>query len=177
MNQEDELWQVVNNGATQISVTPEQLWRSACDYFQWVDEHPIITRRTIQVGKDAGKKYEVEYKRPYSISGLCLHCGFSERYIIDINDTHDKESMWFRTMEKIVLIIGNQNLDGAMVDLYNPLIVSKVLKLDKLGDANDKPSRVEIVDSTSNKLARSETEVLEQLDFEKVELLKEKIAN
>lgn len=174
----DEHWKIVNSGQIVISTTPQELWESACSYFLWTDDNPIRSNRVITAGKEAGKKYEVEYKRPYSVKGFCIHCGISERYIQDIKESNASDSEWVMVMEKILYIIYTQNLEGAIVDLYNPIMVSKVLNMDKDQGTLDKPPRIEIVQSLDNKqLATSENEVLGKLDFEKVEILKDKTEN
>lgn len=172
----DEHWKVVNAGAQIINNTPEQLWQQAVDYFKWTDENPMRAKKTLQSGKEAGKRVEVEYKRPYSIKGFCLHAGISERYIQDIKETQSKDSMFYIIMEKILMIIYTQNLEGALVDLYNPIMVSKVLNLDKGEEEDNKRIIVEVVDTPRKQLPNSEEEILGNLDYEKVNLLKKKVA-
>lgn len=174
----DEHWKIVNSGATTISNTPEQLWEAAIDYFRWCDENPIKAKKTIASGKVGGSKVEVEFKRPYTIEGLCLHTGMSRRYIDDLKQGSDKNNLWFQTMEKILYVIYTDNLEGALVDLYNPIMVSKVLGMDKTDKQDDdRPVKVEILDSRSQNLAISENEVLEKLDFGKVKSLENKLQN
>lgn len=174
----DEHWKVINSGGRVISNTPKQLWEQAVDYFKWCDENPIKAKQTLKSGKEASKQMEVEYKRPYTIKAFCLHAGISERYITDIKNSHALDSEWVMVMEKILYIIYNQNLEGGLVNLYNPIMVSKVLNLDKEPGDNEKPPRVEIVEPEGKKsLANSENEVLKKLDFGKVEELKDKLEN
>lgn len=170
-------WQVVNAGGQAISNTPKQLWEAAIDYFKWCDNNPIEAKRTLTSGKTQGQKVTSEYTRPYSIKGMCLHCNISERYLDDIRQTNAKDSEWYNIIEKILMIIYTQNLEGAIVDLYNPIMVSKVLNMDKAPEIGDSTVKVEIVDSRSNTLANSENEVLKKLDFGKVEILKDKLEN
>lgn len=176
-NQYSEHWKVINAGGREISNTPQQLWESAVEYFKWTDSNPITSKRTLTSGKTQGKKVQVEHRRPYSIKALCLHCNISERYIDDIRLSHDKDSEWYIIMEKILMIIYTQNLEGALVDIYNPLMVSKLLNMDKGESEKPVTVRVEVVDSNSKVLANSENEVLEKLDLEKVNNLKSKIEN
>lgn len=172
-----EHWQIINSGGRVLTNTPEQLWNAAMDYFKWTDEHPITAKRALTTGKEAGKQVQQEYKRPYSIKAMCLHCNISERYIKDIQESHTKDSEWYMVMEKILMVIYTQNLEGAMVDLYNPMMVSKVLNLGSGVDDTDRTVRVEIVSSQSGQLANSENEVLKKLDSEKLEILKTKVEN
>lgn len=172
-----EHWQLINEGAVQVSNTPQQLWEQAINYFKWNDEHPIIAKRTLTSGKTQGMEIPISFKRPYSIKAMCLHCNISERYIKDIMNTNSSDNEWFIIMEKILMIIYTQNLEGAIVDLYNPIMISKVLNMDKEQGETDRAVKVEIVDSRSDRLYNSEREVLEKLDFQKVEVLKDKLDN
>lgn len=174
---QDEHWKRVANGGIVISTTPQQLWDAATEYFLWTDENPIVAKRTLTSGKEAGKHVEQQYKRPYTVKAMCLHCGISERYIQDISQSQAKDSEWYMVVEKIMMIIYTQVLEGALVDLYNPIMASKMLNMDKEGDNPNAVVKIEIINSTSNELSNSENEVLAKLDFEKVISLKEKAEN
>jgi hypothetical protein len=173
----DEHWKVINSGSIVVSSTPQQLWEQAVDYFKWMDANPIITKRTHITGKTQGQKYEVEFKRPYSIESMCLHCGISKRWIEDIRQTHDKSSEYYIVLERILMVIYTQVLEGAVVDLYNPIMASKMLNLDKQNDDDNKTVRVEIIDTGKVGLPNSESQILEKLDSEKVNIVKDKSEN
>jgi hypothetical protein len=171
-------WKIVNSGGQQVSNTPEQLWELAVKYFKWCDENPITAKRTLTSGKTQGEQVNLEFKRPYSIKAFCLHANISERYIVDIKESHEKDSEWYMVVEKILYIIYTDNLEGAVVDLYNPIMVSKILNLDKGTDGDaDRPVKVEIVSAQAPTIPNSENQVIENLDFEKVEILKGKLEN
>lgn len=172
-----EHWKVINSGGRQVSNTPQQLWEQAVEYFRWCDENPIKAKRTLTSGKTQGEKVTVEFVRPYTIKAMCLHCNISERYLKDIQDAGDKGNEWYYVVEKILTIIYTQNLEGAIVDMYNPIMVSKVLNLDKPGENESKPVRIEIINNSDKKLATSENEILKNLDSEKVNILKDKSEN
>lgn len=176
-NEYSEHWRVISAGGRQLSNTPEQLWDAAINYFKWCDENPITAKRTLTSGKTQGEKVVVEFKRPYSVKAFCLHAGISERYITDIKESQAKESEWYIIMEKILMIIYTQNLEGAIVDLYNPIMVSKVLNMDKGVEDGNQTVRIEIVNTGDKQLANSESEVLEKLNQEKLILLKDKVEN
>lgn len=170
----DQHWKVVNSGARVLSNTPQQLWESAIEYFKWCDDNPVKAKRTLTSGKTSGEKVELEFVRPYSIKGFCLHCNVSMRYLNDLKDSKDRNSEWYMVVEKIMMIVYTQNLEGAMVDLYNPIITSKLLNLDSEKENEGTHVKVEIVDSRSSHLANSENELLKKLDLEKLEILDRK---
>lgn len=175
--EQNEHWKVVASGGVMIANTPEQLWKQAETYFKWCDENPIKAKRTLTSGKTQGDKVTVEFVRPYTIKGFCLHANISERYIKDISETHAKDSEMYLVMEKILYIIYNQVLEGALVDLYNPVMASKLLNMDKDSGDETKRTTVTIIDSISTQLHSSEASVISNLDFDKVESLKAKIEN
>lgn len=176
-----ELWKIVGNGGVTVYDNAEDLWHKAEDYFLWCDCNPVTSKRTLNAGKRGGDKVEVEHVRPYSLKGLCLFCGVNEAWLKDMSVSDNKQSLWYMVVEKIMYIIYNQNVEGAYVDLFNPIMVSKVLGLDKPEDTSGKVTRVEIVDSTSTKLANSENEILKNIvsenrkaSSEKLESIKDK---
>lgn len=171
---QDEHWKVINAGGIVINNTPQQLWDNAVRYFKWCSENPIKPKKTLTSGKEAGKQVEGEIARPFTIEGMCLHCGISRKYISDIENTHAKDSEYYLVMEKILMIIYTQNLEGGIADIYNPIMVSKVLRMDTPSDNNTGSIKVEVIHSEA-KLLNSENEVLEKLNSEKVEILKDKI--
>lgn len=172
--QRNEHWKVVASGGQIASNTPEQLWKQATDYFKWCDENPILAKRTLTSGKTQGDKVTVEFVRPYTIKGFCLHANISERYIKDISETHETQGEMYRVMEKILYIIYNQVLEGALVDIYNPIMASKLLNMDKGTEDQTKRTTVTIIDSISNTLQTSEGAVIANLDFDKVQIVKDK---
>jgi len=173
---QDDHWKVISAGGVQISTTPEQLWEQAVSYFKWCTDNPIKPKKTLTSGKEAGKQVEMVVARPFTIEGMCLHCGINRRYITEIEATHGKDSKWYMVMEKILMVIYTQNLEGGLADLYNPIMVSKVLKLDAPQENNTGTVKVEIVHSEA-KLANSENEVLRKLNPEKLEIIKDKSEN
>jgi len=175
---DNQHWQLIRSGGQEIVDTPEKLWERAEQYFQWCDDNPIITKRPITSGKAAGTMTKVEHTRLYTIKAFCLHANVSEKYLKEVSQSGDESSQYYIVVMKILMIIYTQNLEGAAADIYNPIIVSKILSLDKdTGSDKEVNVKVEIVDSISGKLANSENEVLQNLDFEKVSLVKDKSEN
>jgi len=173
---DQQQWEIVGFGKRNSSPTVEQLVTDAKAYFKWCDENPIKSKQTLKSGKTQGSKIDIEYKRPYSIKGLCLHCGISERYINDIRETYQPDSEYYLAMEQILMVIYTNNLEGAIVDLYNPIMVSKVLNMEAPQENNNNRIVVEVINS-NDKLENSESEVLKKLSSEKLIQLGEKVEN
>lgn len=159
-----EHWEIINLGGTVVSNTPEELWGNACKYFQWCDNTPITSRDTLMSGKDGGKQVNVEKKRPYTIKGLCMHCGILEEYLKDVRDSRNSNNMFYIVVSKILYIIYTQNVENAMVNNFNPIFTAKVLNMENEEPAMA-PIKIEIVPGIPT-LSRSENEILEKLESE-----------
>ncbi len=159
-----EHWELINNGSVVVSVDAEGLWRNAAAYFQWCDEHPIVSSKTLLSGKEAGKKVNTEQPRPYSVKALCLHCGLLEEHLRDIRATKDKSSQYYIVVSRILYIIYTQNLEHGITGTYNPVMVSRVLNLEK-DDTPTSAIKIEVVGGLPE-LSKSENEILEKLESE-----------
>lgn len=160
-------WEVVDLGVNigTGDITPEMLWQNACRYFQWCDDNPIKAKKSITAGKEVGKEVKVKISRPYTIKGMCLHCNIDERYLKDIRNTKETGSDYFIVVSKLLYIIYVQNVEYAMVGIFNPVFTSKILNLDK-EESSPQTIKIEMVAGLPT-LSGSELEILEKLEKEK----------
>lgn len=165
--QQQSHWSVLNAGKIVVSDSPQSLWEKAVEYFKWCDANPIIRKITLSAGKNAGKRVNEEFQRPYTIKALCIHCGILEEYLRDIRQSKDESSDYYNVVTKILYIIYTQNAELAIVGIYNPIFTAKLLNIEK-DEVPTKSARVEIINSKYGErgLANSETEVLEKLESE-----------
>ena len=168
-------WRIANSGRIASSTTPQELWENATRYFQWSDDNPIITSKTLTSGKEAGKVVTNTTIRPYSIKALCLHCGILEEWLRDIRSGKDKSSLYYIVVSKILYIIFIQNMEMAIIGEFNPIFTAKVLNIDK----DDTPTGAVTVTVVSGlpALSNSESEILEKLELENGFLKKDKSQN
>ena len=61
--------------------TAETLWNDAKEYFMWCENNPIFKQEVV---KQTGLVVNTEYPRPFNLPALCLHCGVTVGYIVDI---------------------------------------------------------------------------------------------
>jgi len=164
-------WAVLAGGNVKTPTTPEELWESAVSYFMWCDSSPIRYKKVIQTGKNAGGQATEESQRPYTIKGLCLHCGITEEYISAIKQSRDEGDLYYSVIMRILYVIYVQNQELATVGVYNAVFVSRILGI---GDQETPGGKltISIVRASSEKLANSELEVLEKLDLENGEVVK-----
>ena len=117
------------HGRDKIFKTPDQLWESACGYFQWVEENPLSKAITHQ-GAVTG--YE-DLMRAMTVKGLCIYLGVNSKYFndfnasLDLNKKTDKDFSEVST--RIREIIDTQKFEGASAGLLNPTIIARDLGL------------------------------------------------
>ncbi len=159
-----EHWEMVNNQLTKvISSTAEDLWNNACNYFQWCDNNPITVPKVLLNGAKAGETVYYKYKRAYSVKAMCLHCNVPEEYIKDIRNSKANDD-YFHVVSKILYIIYSNNLEGAMVDIFNPVFTARVLGMEK-EEQTTSAVTVHVVQGLPE-LSNSENEILEKLELE-----------
>lgn len=127
LEEEQHHWQIK---CSQSSNTPEELWDQAVSYFQWCEDHPIKPKRLISAGKLAGTETEITRPRPYTLEGLCIHCGIDYKYIDSLRQMKDTASEWAAVMTRIMMVIKTQNLEYAMIGEFNPIMTAKILNIE-----------------------------------------------
>lgn len=150
-----------------VTNTVEDLWANAIEYFKWCDQNPIRAKRTVTQGKEIGRKVEIEKIRPYSLKALCLHCGVTEEYIKDLMKS-PKDSLAYLVVGRILTNIYVQTYELAMVGEISPVLAGKVLNMDTQDEGPQKVV-IEYVGDLP-KLAKTENEILEQLEIENGEV-------
>jgi len=164
-----QLWRHVRFDRAVVSSAAE-LWIRACEYFQWCDDNPITSMRTINTGQMAGKKVEEEYCRPYLIKALCLFCGIHEDFLKDMRNNSKVDSEMYNVVSTILYVVWVQNVEYASVGIINPTFTQKVLGMDT---PDTRPSNITIsVVEGLTKLSRSESEILESLNLENGQVVK-----
>jgi hypothetical protein len=108
-----------------VGNTAEELWESAKLYFMWCEANPIYKREMI---RQTGAMIDTECPRPFNLPALCIHCGVTPGYILDMA-RNTKAGMYHLVAQKILQVIYSQNLEYAMVGIFNPVVTSKKLNL------------------------------------------------
>lgn len=164
-------WEILKSGRNVVTNTPQELWEAAIEYFKWCDEHPIKIQKMISVGKEAGTPYYESKRRPYTVKGLCLHCGITERYLEDISKTKSADSEYVFVVSRILYAIATQNIEMALIGEYNPILVSKLLNIDR-EEAPSSSVKI-LIDRGTPTLSTSEKEILQKLDLEMEEKVRQ----
>jgi len=139
----NKFWMVRSkHGRNKIFSTPEILWEAACEYFEWVDDNPLLKGIVYQgeISKD-----NESLMRPMTIGGLCLFLGVHAEYLAgfesDLNLDTKEGKDYSQIVKAIKQIIYEQKFAGATAGLMNPNIIARDLGLKDKTDitTDDKP--------------------------------------
>jgi hypothetical protein len=124
------------HGRDYLFANPQDLWRAAEEYFNWCDAHPWYK---VEVNKSAAEKAErlikVPLARPYTLSGLCVYIGASEKYWYSFKKNLPDEDFLYIIM-RIESTISTQQFEGAAVGSFNANIIARKQGLSEKVDAN-----------------------------------------
>lgn len=138
----NKFWQLRSkHGRDRLFASPELLWESACEYFEWCDNNPLIAEEAIKSGELAGTTMKVPRMRVYNIQGLTRMLDCNVDYITDFEDSlkgkTDELSLNFsRVIKKIREVIYQNKYEGASSGFFNPLVISRDLGLRDSVDQN-----------------------------------------
>lgn len=123
-----QLWKLrTKHGRDKLFSSPELLWEAACEYFQWCDDNPWIKskKQTYDKGEFSGEtNEEIPTQRPYTRKGFLIYIDASENWLQEFKKKAD--SNFLGVIEKIENIIDNQQIDGAMVGVFNSNLVARI---------------------------------------------------
>jgi hypothetical protein len=131
----NQFWKArAKSGRDKIFKTPEIMWDSACEYFQWVEDNPL--EKAIVYQGEVSKDGE-SLMRAMTVKGLCIFWGVNTDYLTDFIDNlkldaevvsaQNKE--FSRVIKTIREIIDTQKFEGASAGLLNPNIIARDLGL------------------------------------------------
>ncbi|PUZ21794.1 DNA packaging protein [Chitinophaga parva] len=135
------------HGRHKLFASPKLLWEAACEYFQWVDEHPEYKLEVSKfpIKKVVDRKRVTEYtialpvKQPYSLEGLCLYWGVNKGYLRDFKaalppEDKEKDEGFSAIITRVEEIIFTQQYNGASSGFFKENIVSRKLGLKDQSD-------------------------------------------
>jgi hypothetical protein len=118
----------------------ESLWNDAKEYFMWCEANPIYKQEMV---RQTGATVDVEVPRPFNLAALCIHCGVTIGYINSMAK-NKAAGNYHLVAQKILQVIYSQNLEYAMVGIFNPQITAKKLNLGNGDDESKAPATVNI---------------------------------
>ncbi len=113
-----------SHGRNKIFQTPEQLWKAACEYFEWVEDNPLQEEKAFHF-QGSVIKDTVSKMRAMTISGLCFFLEIGEQTLNDYEAREDFSGI----VREIKSVIYAQKFSGAAADLLNANIIARELGL------------------------------------------------
>lgn len=121
----NQFWkQRSSHGRKPIFSTHEDLWHAACEYFEWVEENPLMSSELVKFQGEATLA-EVPKMRAMTESGMCI---FLDIGVSTWEDYKNKDG-FSEVTTQISNIIYNQKFAGASADMLNANIIARDLGL------------------------------------------------
>ena len=130
----NQFWRArTKHGRDKLFASPEALWESCCEYFQWVEENPLWETKLFSY-QGAVSEGVIPKMRAMTIGGLCLFLDIDETTWRAWRAGNDKD--FTTVITKAEQIMYNQKFTGAAADLLNANIISRELGLADKSDLN-----------------------------------------
>ena len=71
-------WQFRNKHGRNFKYTPDNLWKEAVKYFEWISQKVWNKKEAIKSGDKAGTTMDVPTQTPMSIQSFCLFADIDE---------------------------------------------------------------------------------------------------
>lgn len=136
-----------SHGRKPIFKTPSKLWKACLEYFEWVEENPLIEQRAAQF-QGVFVYGDVKKMRAMTISGLCIFLDIGTSTWSD----YERKEDFTDITKRVVEIIRDQKFAGASADLLNANIIARDLGLADKKDHNISSS-INAEDLTDDELA------------------------
>ncbi len=147
----NQFWKArTKHGRDRLFASSEALWEACCEYFQWVEDHPLWEMKAFSY-QGAVTQEPVAKMRAMTIAGLCLFLDINRGTWNEWRNVDD----FAEVIAKAEEVIYSQKFAGAAADLLNANIISRDLGLaDKTdhtsSDGSLAPTRIELVAPTSS---------------------------
>ncbi len=128
-----------SHGRNPIFKKPDDLWNASCEYFEWVENNPLLEDRGFAF---QGKVTHESFKKMRAMTLLAL------QLFLDIShttwDNYKKKEDFIAITTRIERVIRSQKFEGAAAELLNPNIIARELGLSEknqidFGNLNIKP--------------------------------------
>lgn len=108
----------------------KQLWADCCEYFQWVNDNPLITHELVKFQGEATLA-ELPVKRAMLIESLCDFIGVDPKTWREWKSDREDLSAVITQAERVVY---RQKFEGAAAGQLNPNIIARDLGLSEKTD-------------------------------------------
>ena len=123
----NQFWKIRSkHGREKLFETPELLLESAQEYFEWCDNNPFVSTKTVTSDKFTTNE-EKPTLRPYSRGGWYIYIGCSDSWLKAFKKTCSQD--FLTVIESVENIIDTQQWDGATIGVFNSNIIARTLGL------------------------------------------------
>jgi hypothetical protein len=165
----NQFWKIRSkHGRDRLFATPQLLWEAACEYFEWIEENPLI--QIDFKGKDADR-VEIPHTMPFTIQGLCIYMNCNTLYFRDFEvSIQGKEDQLSKDFSQIIhdikQIIYNQKFSGASCGFYNANIIARDLGLVEKSESSVKTDVTANIVVSDAKTAASVQDMIDKFEKE-----------
>lgn len=151
----NQFWKLRSkHGRDALFASPELLWDSACEYFEWCDENPWVKTKSVATEKGFSEE-STPTQRPYSRMGWFLYIGCSDAWLKEFKKKTTQD--FLLVIEQIEQAIDKQQWEGASVGAFNANIIARTLGLKEHSEIDQKvinlaPLTKEEIDQANQKL-------------------------
>ncbi|TFH85258.1 DNA-packaging protein [Billgrantia azerbaijanica] len=121
----NQFWKArTKHGRDKLFASAEVLWEACCEYFAWVEKHPLWESKPFHHQGEIVTA-TVPKMRAMTLDGLCI---FLDIHRSTWNDWRNVED-FSEVVTRVESIIRDQKFSGAAADLLNASIISRDLGL------------------------------------------------
>ena len=122
----NEFWKArSSHGRKPIFSEPESLWVACCEYFQWVEDNPLLSTELVKF-QGAATEAVLPKMRAMTLQGLCRFIDI--QYVTWIDWRRNRKDL-SNVITRVEEVVYEQKLTGAAADLLNPNIIARDLGL------------------------------------------------
>jgi hypothetical protein len=116
---------ILNTSAPRVILTPRDLKSQAADYFQWVEDHPLLEEKAF-AHQGIVAREELAKCRAFSFKALASHMGLTTAQLSKYRSYGPE---WEEAFDLIDQIIYSQKFENAAAGLLNATIIGRDLGL------------------------------------------------
>lgn len=136
----NQFWKArAKHGRNKIFNSPKQLWDAACEYFQWVEDNPLMESKLVSF-QGVSTIEELPLMRAMTNEGLCRFLHVNTDYLNQFESALNIESKQGKDFSGIIReikeVIRDQKFVGASAGLLNPNIIARDLGLTDKKEVN-----------------------------------------
>ena len=113
-----------SHGRKPVFTSADQLWAACCEYFEWVEAHPLWEVKVFPYQGEISQT-TVPKMRAMTMEGLCLFLGIGTSTWHDYRGKDDFSEI----VTRVEHVIRDQKFSGAAADLLNANIIARDLGL------------------------------------------------